>query len=49
MNMFHYPMDNNRNGGANPKNIDVRRERILAGENNGMITETTVQKITVLS
>lgn len=39
-----YPMDSSRNGGAKPKKIDVRRERILGGENNGKIIETTVEK-----
>ena len=39
-----YPMLKRRNGGANPKNMEVSRGRRLLDDSNGSKTETPVQR-----
>lgn len=43
--LIEYPIESSKKGGAKPKKIDVRRERILEGENSGRTREDPVCKI----
>jgi hypothetical protein len=40
-------MESSRNGGAKPKNIDVRRDRTLGGEKRGSTIATPAKYITL--
>lgn len=40
-----YPIERRRNGGANPRNMEVSRDKMLFSENNGSTIEKPKEEV----